>query len=53
MQVGELALKSDISSNMDSATEEYVDNKVMQEATARQAADQELRASIGEKANIS
>lgn len=53
VQVGELALKSDISSNMDSATEEYVDNKVMQEATARQAADQELRASIGEKANIS
>ena len=34
VQVGELALKSDISSNMDSATEEYVDNKVMQEALA-------------------
>ena len=53
VNIGELALKSDISSSMDSATEEYVDNKVMQEATARQAADQELRASIGEKANIS
>ena len=38
---------------MDSATEEYVDDKVMQEATARQEADQQLRASIGEKANIS
>lgn len=53
VQVGELALKSDISSNMDSATEEYVDDKVMQEALARQEADQQLRASIGEKANIS
>ena len=53
VNIGELALKSDISSNMDSATEEYVDNKVMQEATARQEADQELRDSIGEKANIS
>ena len=53
MQVGELALKSDISSSMDSATEEYVDDKVMQEALARQEADQQLRASIGEKANIS
>lgn len=52
MQVGELALKSDISSSIDSATEEYVDDKVMQEALARQAADQDLRASIGEKANI-
>ena len=38
---------------MDSATEEYVDDKVMQEALARQEADQQLRASIGEKANIS
>ena len=53
VQVGELALKSDISSSMDSATEEYVDDKVMQEALARQEADQQLRASIGEKANIS
>ena len=52
VNIGELALKSDISSSMDSATEEYVDEKVTQEATARQAADQELRASIGEKANI-
>ena len=39
VQVGELALKSDISSSMDSATEEYVDDKVMQEALARQEAD--------------
>ena len=46
-------MKSDISANTDAATEEYVDDKVMQEATARQAADQELKASIGEKANIS
>ena len=53
MQVGELALKSDISANADAATEEYVDDKVMQEALARQEADQQLRASIGEKANIS
>lgn len=53
MNIGELALKSDISSNMDSATEEYVDEKVTQEAAARQEADQQLRASIGEKANIS
>lgn len=53
VNIGELALKSDISSSMDSATEEYVDDKVMQEALARQEADQQLRASIGEKANIS
>ena len=52
VQVGELALKSDISANADAATEEYVDNKVMQEALARQEADQQLRASIGEKANL-
>lgn len=52
MQVGELALKSDISANADAATEEYVDDKVMQEALARQEADQQLRASIGAKANI-
>ena len=52
VQVGELALKSDISANADAATEEYVDNKVMQEALARQEADQQLRASIGAKANI-
>lgn len=39
VNVGELALKSDISSSMDSATEEYVDDKVMQEALARQEAD--------------
>ena len=38
---------------MDSATEEYVDDKVMQEALARQEADQQLRASLGEKASIS
>ena len=53
VQVGELALKSDISANADAATEQYVDNKVMQEATARQEADQQLRDSIGEKADIS
>ena len=52
MQVGELALKSDISASTDAATEEYVDDKVMQEALARQEADQQLRASIGAKANI-
>lgn len=52
VNIGELALKSDISASMDSATREYVDEKVTQEATARQAADQELRASIGAKANI-
>ena len=39
VNIGELALKSDISSSMDSATEEYVDDKVMQEALARQEAD--------------
>lgn len=53
VQVGELALKSDISSSIDSASKQYVDEKVTEEAQARQAADQELRASIGEKANIS
>ena len=53
VNIGELALKSDISANADAATQEYVDNKVEQEALARQEADQELRASIGEKANIS
>ena len=52
MQVGELALKSDISASTDAATEEYVDDKVMQVALARQEADQQLRASIGAKANI-
>ena len=53
VNIGELALKSDISANADAATQEYVDNKVEQEALARQEADQELRDSIGEKANIS
>ena len=53
VNIGELALKSDISASTDAATEEYVDDKVMQEALARQEADQQLRASIGEKANIS
>lgn len=52
VNIGELALKSDISANADAATEEYVDNKVMQEALARQEADQQLRASIGAKANL-
>lgn len=52
VQVGELALKSDISSSIDSASKQYVDDKVTEEAQARQAADQELRASIGAKADI-
>ena len=52
VNIGELALKSDISASTDAATEEYVDDKVMQEALARQEADQQLRASIGAKANI-
>ena len=53
MNIGELALKSDLPTTSDFATNAYVDDKVAQEASARQAADQELRASIGEKANIS
>ena len=53
VNIGELALKSDIPSTNDFATTEYVDEKVEQEALARQAAEQELRDSIGEKANIS
>lgn len=52
VNIGELALKSDISADMDAATREYVDEQVLQEAEARQQADQELRASIGEKADI-
>lgn len=52
VQTGELALKSDISANQDSVTKEYVDEKVTQEALARQEADQELRAALGEKANL-
>lgn len=52
IQTGELALKSDISANQDSVTKEYVDEKVTQEALARQEADQELRAQLGEKANL-
>lgn len=50
--MGELALKSDLPTTSDFATNTYVDDKVAQEASARQAADQELRASIGEKADI-
>ena len=53
MNIGELALKSDLPTTSDFATNTYVDEKVGQEATARQAADQELRDSIGEKANLS
>ena len=53
VNVGELALKSDLPTTSDFATNAYVDEKVGQEASARQAADQELRDSIGEKANIS
>lgn len=52
VNIGELALKSDISSSIDSASKQYVDEKVTEEATARQEADQELRASIGSKASI-
>ena len=53
VNIGELALKSDIPTELDFATNAYVDEKVGQEASARQAADQELRESIGEKADIS
>lgn len=52
VQTGELALKSDISANQDSASKEFVDEKVTQEALARQEADQELRAALGAKANL-
>ena len=52
VNIGELALKSDLPTTSDFATNAYVDEKVGQETTARQAADQELRASIGEKADI-
>lgn len=52
VQTGELALKTDISANQDSVTKEYVDEKVTQEALARQEADQELRAALGAKANL-
>ena len=51
--MGELALKSDLPTTSDFATNAYVDEKVGQEASARQAADQELRTSLGEKADIS
>lgn len=46
INIGELALKSDMPSINGLATQEYVDETVEQEASARQAADQELRASI-------
>ena len=52
VNIGELALKSDMPSTNGLATTEYVDESVEQEASARQAADQELRASIAEKADI-
>lgn len=52
VNIGELALKSDMPSTAGLATTEYVDENVQQEAAARQAADQELRASIAEKADI-
>ena len=51
--MGELALKSDLPTTSDFATKAYVDETVGQEASTRQAADQELRASLGEKADIS
>ena len=50
--MGELALKSDLPDTKDFATKAYVDETVGQEASTRQAADQELRASLGEKADI-
>ena len=53
VNVGELALKSDLPTTSDFATKAYVDETVGQEASTRQAADQELRASLGEKADIS
>lgn len=52
VNIGELALKSDMPSTNGLATIEYVDETVQQEASARQAADQELRASIAQKADI-
>ena len=52
VNIGELALKSDMPSTNGLATIEYVDQNVEQEASSRQAADQELRASIAEKADI-
>ena len=52
VNIGELALKSDMPSTAGLATTQYVDENVEQEAAARQAADQELRASIAEKADI-
>ena len=52
VNIGELALKSDMPSTAGLASTEYVDNSIQQEAAARQAADQELRASIAEKADI-
>ena len=52
VNIGELALKSDMPSTNGLATIQYVDENVEQEAAARQAADQELRESINEKAGI-
>ena len=52
VNIGELALKSDMPSTNGLATTQYVDQTVQQEASARQAADQELRASIDQKAGI-
>ena len=52
VNIGELALKSDMPSTNGLATTQYVDETIQQEAAARQAADQELRASIAEKADI-
>ena len=53
VNIGELALKSDLPTTSDFATNAYVDEKVGQEASSRQTADQELRESIGQKANVS
>ena len=52
VNIGELALKSDMPSTNGLATTQYVDENVEQEAAVRQAADQELRASIDQKADI-
>ena len=52
VNIGELALKSDMPSTNGLATTQYVDQTVQQETSARQAADQELRASIDQKAGI-
>ena len=52
VNIGELALKSDMPSTNGLATIEYVDENVQQEEAARQAADQELKASIDQKADV-